>query len=264
MKKFFLLLLTICFISTNALAGIAIFPKAVDFPDGSRKRSQTLHVLNTSKTMTQTYRVRMEEYTQDEDGKYHKAEIVPNSAKKYLIYSPKQFTLAPGKLQAIRVARKGLSDVEDGEYVSHLLVSEIDIPHASQNAKITKDDSQAPVTTDDENKHLNISLKALFAVSVPVTIYKGDNLKQATEILSYKQNGDELDLVLQRKGNISSRLKINVLDDKDEIIGEASLVRIYTPNGKLKMSIKLEKGKKPVKLELYDVLSKKKLSEKAL
>lgn len=281
MKKTFWLLLAACFISTKAMADIGIFPQAVDFPEDGRKRSQTLNVINQSKE-PQTYRVSIVEYTQDENGKYHKVETVSNSAKKYLIYSPKQFTLMPGKIQAIRVARKGLGDAKDGEYVSHLLVSEVAMPHMKKTEKKNDEPKAEKKAEDDvtdvnsdsvdedeqniENEitEISVSVHALFAVSVPVTVYKGANLNQATEVLNHNISGDKLNLVLQRKGNVSSRLKLRVLDAKGKEIGHAGPVRIYTPNGKRNLTINLKSGTKPAKLELNDALTNKKLSEKAL
>ena len=261
MKKIWLILM-LCMFSTKAMADIAIFPQAIDFPEDSRKRSQTLTVINQSKN-PQTYRVSMIEYGQDENGKYVKAETVPNSAKKYLIYSPKQFTLMPGDTQDIRIARKGLGNAKDGEYVSHLLVSEVEMPHMQtkkNKEKIENKDSEE----ENETKELSISIRTLFATSVPVTIYKGDKLSQATEIVSHTQNGDKLDLVLRRKGNVSSRIKIKVFDNKGEEIGRSGMVRIYTPNGKRNLTIDLKSGTKPNKIELDDALTNQKLMEKVL
>ncbi|MEE6207249.1 MAG: hypothetical protein VZR95_04255 [Alphaproteobacteria bacterium] len=267
MKKVFLLLLMASFISTKAMAGMAVFPQAVDFLQDSKKRSQTLNVVNQSKS-PQTYRVSIVEYTQDESGRYHKAETVANSAQKYLLYSPKQFTLMPGKVQAIRVARKGLGDIKDGEYVSHLLVSEVAMPHhkASKNKKLSNTNKEVVENEEntEEDKEISVSIHPLLATSVPVTLYKGDHLGQATDVLSHSVSGDNLNLVLQRKGNISSRLILKVYDAKGEEIGRAGPVRIYTPNGKRNLSIKLKSGTKPTKIELNDALTNKKLSEKAL
>ena len=158
-------------VCSNALAGIGIFPQAIDFPDNGRKRSQTLNIINQS-NKPQTYRVSIEEYTQDENGKYIKVKSVQNSAQKYLIYSPKQFTLMPGKSQAIRVARKGLGELEDGEYVSHLVVSETFMQQSETEAQKKQNNK---TNTTDETKEFSINIHTLFTVSVPVTIYKGKN-----------------------------------------------------------------------------------------
>lgn len=262
MKKIFLFLLMSYFITTQAMADIGIFPQAVDFPENGKKRSQTLNIFNQSKN-PQTYRVSMIEYTQDENGKYVKAETVSNSAQKYLIYSPKQFTLMPGKMQAIRIARKSLGDAKDGEYVSHMLVSEVEMPHMKKDEKKQNDLTNGE-NDSEEKKEISINIHTLFATSVPVTIYKGSNLSQATDILSHNVSGNKLNLVLQRKGNVSSRLILKVLDDKGEEIGRAGPLRIYTPNGKRNLTINLKSGTKPAKLEFDDALTNKKLTEKAL
>ena len=260
MKKIICFLLVGFLICTKAYANIGVFPQAVDFSENGRKRSQTLNIINQSKKI-QTYRVSIEEYNQDENGKYVKTKSVANSAQKYLIYSPKQFTLMPGKVQSIRIARKGLGDAQDGEYVSHLVVSEVLMP---QSENVTKDNKENNFDVNGDMKEFSINIRTIFAISVPVTIYKGKSLKQDTKILSYTQNGDKLNLVLQRKGNISSRLNFKVLDAKGEEIGRVQSVRIYTPNGKRNLSINLKSGTKPAKLELYDVLTNKKISEQAL
>lgn len=260
MKRKIWLVLTFCLISTKAIADIGIFPQAIDFFQDSRKRSQTLNIINQSQN-TQTYRVSMIEYTQDENGKYVKAETVPNSAQKYLIYSPKQFTLAPGKVQSIRVARKALNDAKDGEYVSHLAVTEVETPNMKNTASQKENEEKSD---NEEVQELSITIHTLFSASIPVTIYKGENLSQSTAILSYKQNGDIIDLVLQRKGNISSRINVKVYNAKGEEIGKAGPIRIYMPNGKRNLPIHLQAGTIPSKIELSDALTNKKITEKYL
>ena len=268
MIKKLLFILLMCLISNKSMANIGVFPQYADFSENSKKRSLTINVVNQS-NHPQTYRVDMLDYTQNDNGRYIKAETVPNSAQKYLIYSPKQFTLIPGKVQAIRVARKGLGEAKDGEYVSHLRVSEVAMPKPKKNNKVSAEDDQN--TAEDgykdnkkEQTELSISVGMLFSISVPVTIYKGDDLNHATSILSHNLNGDTLNLVLQRKGNISSRINIKVFDTQGKQIGVSGPIRIYTPDGKRNLSIKLENSKKPARLELYDTLTKNKLAEEAL
>lgn len=263
MKKKILLLLAGCLISTNVLAGISVFPQAVDFLDNSRKRSQTLNIVNQSEKI-QTYRVSVVEYTQDENGKYVKADSVANSAQKYLIYSPKQFTLAPGKVQSIRIARRGGNDIPDGEYVSHLVVSEVFMGGVKNEEEEKADELKDAPKNQNNMQGFSVSIHTLFSVSVPVTIYKGKELYQETDVLSAHQSGDKLDLVLQRKGNVSSRFNLVVRDAKGGEVGRAGPVRIYMPNGRRKLSVELKSGTKPVRLELYDALTEEKIAEKAI
>ena len=117
---------------------------------------------------------------------------------------------------------------------------------------------------ENETKEISISMHMLFATSVPVTIYKGNHLSQATEVVSHNVSDDKLNLVLLRKGNVSSRINLKVYDAKGNEIGHMGPVRIYTPNGKRNLTINLKSGTKPAKLELNDALTNKKLAEKAL
>ena len=146
--------------SETALANISIFPYSVDFSDRTRKRVQSIRVINSSDKM-QTYRVSVINFNQDEEGKLHEVEINDRSAKEYVSFSPRQFTLKPNDVQTINIARKSLSSAKDGEYVSHLKISEVNIgaPKVEKN-------------NDSNSNTLSMELKALFAVTIPVTIEK--------------------------------------------------------------------------------------------
>ena len=260
MKKKLLFVLSLLFISSNVMAGgISVFPQAVDFPANSRKKMQTLNIINNSKT-AQTYQVTLYDFEQDDNGRYTSVEQTDNSAKKYLIYSPKRFTLAPGKSQVIRIAKKMMKDAKDGEYISRLKVAEVNV----QKPKKSVENSAEGAQKEDDNLEKSVQISTLIAISVPVTIYKGGNLEQRTEILSHQVNNNRLDMVLKRTGKVSSRLKVNVLDAQGEVIGTNKNVRIYMPEGKYNLSINLEGNKKPAKVELIDAVTNKKLMEKVI
>ena len=265
MKNKFWLVLLFCLFSANAMASITLFPTAIDFNESARQRSQTLTVINKGGKV-QTYRVSLISLEQDENGKYKNVEKIDNNADDLLVFSPKQFTLAPDKKQSVRVAFKSLSKVKDGEYVSRLQVSEM--PMGGTNK--TQEEKKKSETTQDgdnseEEKSVSVKVKMYFSASIPVTIYKGKNLLQKTEILSAKQTGDKLNLAFQRKGEISSRFDVKVYDDKGEEIAQAGPIRIYTPNGKRNFTVYLkDKNSKAKKIELFDALSKQKIMEKAI
>lgn len=265
MKNKFWLMLLFCLFSSNVMANITLFPTAIDFNESARQRSQTLTVINKGDKV-QTYRVSLIALEQDENGKYKNVEKTENNADDLLVFSPKQFTLAPGKKQSVRVAFKSLSKVKEGEYVSRLQVREM--PMGGTNK--TKEEKKKAETAQngensEEQKSVSVEIKMYFSASIPVTIYKGKDLLQKTEILSAKQNGDKLNLVFQRKGEISSRFELKVYDDKGEEIAKAGPIRIYTPNGKRNFTVNLkDKNSKAKKIELFDALSKQKIMEKAI
>lgn len=261
--------------ATRTSANIGVFPQSVDFDDSSKKRSQTLNVVNHS-DHPQTYRVSVIQYTQDEDGKYTEVETAPNAAAKYLVFSPKQFTIRPGKIQAVRIARKSLGQLKDGEYVSHIKISEVEMPKvktaedekkAAEAKKAAEEGNNEEAEDEEETeRQLSFSLKTLFAMSIPVTIYKGNNLEQKTSIESVKVNGDKVDVVLKRQGQISSRVNVVVLDTKGNEIGRNGPLRIYTPNGKRNVSVQLDKEAKtkPAIIRLENAVTKKEILQKQI
>jgi len=249
MKKIFILALLCCF-SFKAFAGFALFPLAVDFEENSRKKSQTLEIFNTSNEL-QTYRVELVQLKQNSDGKFDRVESASNAAKDFLTFSPRQFTLHPGKKQSIRVARKNISALNDGEYVTHLQVREIEMPRPKKEKT-------------DKKEEFSVSIKVLQAIAVPVSIYKGEDLEAKTEVVSAKYEKGAVTVKLNRLGNVSSRHKIEILDKDGNKIGENDKVRIYLPNKSLELSISLKKDVKtpPKTLVLKDGLSGKEILRK--
>ncbi|MBE6450401.1 MAG: molecular chaperone [Alphaproteobacteria bacterium] len=248
LKKICLYTLLACLAVSKAYAGFTIFPMAVDFEENSRKRSQTLNIMNSSNEL-QTYRVNLVQYKQNEQGKFEEVETMENSAKDFLVFSPKQFTLKPGKTQAIRVARKGLGNMADGESVTHLVVREVEMPRVKK------------ATEEGEEDTLSVSVKVLQAIGIPVTILKGKDLYAKTEVESAKVKDGKVEVVLNRLGNISSRVKLIVKDEKGEEIGRTDNVRIYLPNTKRTVSVSLKKDvkTKPTTLVLEDGLTGKEI-----
>ena len=255
MKKLFLCLTFLLSVG-NAYANISIFPYSVDFEAKARKRVQSVRVINTSDE-THTYRVSVINYLQSQDGKLTEtAEKKPYFAKPYLTFSPRQFTLNPGEVQTINVARKSLSKAPDGEFVSHLKISEISLgkPKINDNAKATT---------------LSIDIKALFAVTLPVTIAKGETLLSKTILVSHKRAANNnLELTLRRLGNVSSRVNVAIIDSTTQKeIGRVNGVKIYMSTDDLTFNVPLDKGTETVKsavLKIEDAKSKEEISKQAI
>ena len=207
--------LLLCTAAGTADANISVFPYSIDFDAASSKRVQSVRIINTS-SETQTYRVSFVNFIQDENGAL-KETTDKNGfyADKYLSWSPRQFTLKPNEVQTINIARKSLAQAPDGEFVSHLKISEVMLGAPKPKAK-----------PGAKSNTLSMQLKALFAITLPVTITKGDNLYSKTELSSYKLLPDgKLELVFKRLGNKSSRFNIAVADGKDKDIGRMNGVK---------------------------------------
>lgn len=242
-------------VAGQAQANISVFPYNIDFEAESNKRVQTVRVINTS-SETQTYRVNFVNFIQDENGTLSETkEKIDTAADKYLNWSPRQFTLKPNEVQTINIARKSMAQAKDGEFVSHLRIGEV----AIGAPKIKKQNT--------ESDTLSMQLKALFAITLPVTISKGNTLHNKTEIASYKfLEGNKLEVVLNRSGNQSSRVNIAVINDKGKDIGRVNSVKIYLTTDKLNITIPLDKNllTHNAQLKLEDARTKKDISTQAI
>ncbi len=239
----------------NVYANISVFPYNIDFEAESNKRVQTVRVINTSES-TQTYRVSFVNFVQNEDGELTEVSNTNGLfADKFLNWSPRQFTLKPNEVQTINIARKSMALAPNGEFVSHLKIREV----AMGDPRIKNDNPPSDT--------LSMQLKALFAITLPVTITKGKNLNHETTVENYKILQDGLlVLTLKRSGNLSSRVNIAVINDKNEEIGRINNVKIYLSTDKLNLSVVLDKSKlsNHLRLKLEDARTKKDISIQAL
>lgn len=250
LKKIYLAVLTTLLVAETAMANISIFPYSVDFSDKSRKRVQSIRVINSSNNV-QTYRVSVVNFDQDEFGRLKEVEVNDQSAKEYLSWSPRQFTLKPNDVQTINVARKALSNAKDGEYVSHLKISEVDIgaPKVRPN-------------NDANSDTLSMELRALFAVTIPVTIEKGSSGTNQTSLIAHKNiNGEKVNFTFKREGTKSSRFNAVILDEKGVELGRVNGIKIYMTTDTLNIDVPLNKNVTNVNalLKLEDAKSKEEI-----
>ena len=251
--SFWLVLMSGVLYSVVAAANISVFPYRIDFESSGRKRVQTVRVINTS-DKEQTYRVSMVNYVQKPDGSLVEVDTDDKFyARKHLTWSPRQFHLKPREMQTVNIARKSLSNLPDGEYVSHLKVQEVLLGDPNRKR-------------DVDAKTISMTLTPLFAVTIPVTIEKGDNLVSKTEVVNYKKVGaDKIEFLLKRLGNKSSRVNLVVETPKGEQIGRLNEVKVYMTNTQLTITMKTEKDL-PAKavLKLEDAKTKKEILRKDL
>lgn len=251
-KKLAFMALVFASFAKVSLANISIFPYYVNFDAQSKKKVQSIRVVNTSNEV-QTYRVSFVNFAQKEDGSLTEIKETDKSASPFLMWSPRQFTLKPREVQTINLARKGLAQAPDGELVSHLKVSETEIGSPDK-------DKNEPGNT------ISLNLKALFAITIPVTITKGNNLVEKTDIESYKLSDKGLTVKIKREGNVSSHVNVVVVDSKNQEIGRVNGVKVYAPNKFLTTVVPLEKKSnlKKAIIRLENVATKKEILRKYL
>lgn len=243
-------------------ANISITPFLVELDAASNKRVKSVKVINTTND-AQTYRVRVVNYVQKDDGSFAqvegKADPDANFAEPYLTFSPRQFTLEPKKAQTVNVGRKAVPNLKDGEYVSHLLVQEAKKP------------TPMPKANADSNA-LTIDIQALYGITIPVILTKGD-LTSITEIVGLKKNVEKdtakLDVSLARKGTKSSWGSVTVIDNKGDKVGELKNIRIYLSAKNREVSVPLNKtpqelSGKTLKVIFNDNYAKKDVAEKTI
>lgn len=219
-RQFFVFLLIFSCFAKASFANISVSPFSVIFDAGTNKRAAEVRVTNTTGN-TQTYRISFVNYRQKRDGSLELIETEdPKSpfASPYLSFSPRQPTLKSRETQIIRIARKPMVGIPDGEYVSHLKIQEITTPDAAQPANADK-------------KTLQIDLRALYSVTIPVIIRKGSlessgSLEKISKLPSKADLPERLSVIVGREGSRSFLGNIVVMEGRKEV-GKLNNVRIY-------------------------------------
>lgn len=212
----------------NALANITMTPKRVVFEKG-QKVAEVMLINRSAKE--EKFRILLNNQRMLEDGTLADAtEEIGNDffGKQYLIISPRQVTLAPKGTQKIRVMSRLRNNAPDGEYRTHLLVQ--NIPDAAPATQYNLDE-----------KGVGVSIRAIFGMSLPVIIRKGDlsaDISLSDPKFISKGEGKFVEFTLNRKGDKS------VIGDVELFSGENRLailknLAIYLSNDKRFVSLRI-------------------------
>lgn len=231
-----------------ALADLMLFPTRVVFE--KNQRAAQLELINNGQEKS-TYRINLVNRRMSETGEFSAAgSPAPGEqfADDMLRYSPRQVVLAPGVGQTIRILLRKPTDLQVGEYRSHLQFDLV--PEASGASSI---DARAPSMGPDE---VGVQLKALVGVSIPVIVRQGDTAANVTlaglELLKPPvTQAPTLALVLQRSGNRSVYGDLAVTFTPQggaaQEVGKAGGVAVYVPNPLRRVRLEL---KVPASVEL--------------
>lgn len=230
MKKAFLLLSFL--VPSMAFANISVAPFYLEFDADSSKRMGQVRFTNNA-TVEKTYNIKLTNFQQDHTGKYSPVDKDTDNillADEFLEWSPHHVTLKPNESQVVRVQRRGMATVPDGEYVSHLLIQE-------QPSKIYGEYEA------ENDGSLIINLEALYEVSIPVMIINGD-LQSSAKIKNVKIDKNskypKASVVVERDGNRSFYGTLIVKQGKEEI-GRVNKFRIFTTTETRDIDIPLNK-----------------------
>lgn len=243
MKK--ILIAAIMLFSVSTHANIAITTTSIDFDANDANRNRQITFTNISDE-EQTYSIKLINYKQMRDGSFEIVEQAPkgyNFANAYLILSPNRVTLKPGEAQIIRIQRKPMATVPNGEYTAHLIISETQ--------------HNAPAEQADNSKSLQFNVRALYSVSVPVIIRKGDyrNICKVIECKATEKDGQQyLTLLLSRMGDFSALVSLKAYNANGEQIGLINNVRIHHYNNfrEIMMPISVYKKDEKITIEMTD------------
>lgn len=202
MKKYILFCLLLAFSLTTPLAQarIDIMPQKIVIE--SRQRGGEFTILNLFNTKN-TFRISLVNYRQDEHGVYTTLDTPLNPVfdpKKIVRFSPRQFSIAKGGRQKVRISVRKPADLPEGEYRFHiqaLSFIEDDEPRLSGN---------------------NVSLTMNMGVTIPVVVRHGNvsaTAKLGTPIIMNASQTNsrkpELHMPITRGGNASAIGKLEVL-----------------------------------------------------
>lgn len=188
-----------------AMGGILVSPQYVLF-DG-RERSKSLLLTNRGNT-PETYRISIIDRRQMPDGQLIAAETPGEGerfASGFVRFAPREIVLAPGKPQTVRLLLQMPADQPDGEYHSHILMQQVPAPIRADEAAVK------------ETSGLSMTIRAVFGVSVPLVIRRG-NLAAAASLsdlrmLHLSDDRSAIALKLNRTGSRSLRGDLAVLVD---------------------------------------------------
>ena len=228
--KFLLIILFMLALPIQGFAkGLVISPKRVVFEKGQRIVEV---ILANRGEQEETYRISIVNRKMLENGQLANADTPAEGeffAKDHLRYSPRQIVLAAKETQKIRLMSRLKGDASDGEYRSHLLIQEVPKADAAQKA-------------GDTEGGLGINVQAVFGVSLPVILRKGD-LSAQVSLSAPKINVVDgityLEVAVNREGGKSILGTLNVFAESKKI-GILKTVAVYMSSPKRIVSIKLD------------------------
>lgn len=179
-----------------------------------------LHLVNKSEKK-KTYSIKIVNYKMGQNGSLEIEKAMPNSAKKFLKYSPRRVTLEPGASQYVRVMARLPKDLADGGYHSHIEFTEVENAHA-----------KAQRQKDIAENRVSFSVSAAYGVAIPVFVENGSadaeaNISGASFEKKSNREGN-LKVSLNREGNTSSYnlLEMNYVSASGERTSIATPARV--------------------------------------
>ena len=208
--------------------GLMIAPTHVVI--NSNQGRATVKLINNS-NKTKRYRVSFVEMTMTEKGeiKRVKSNRTSTIASDKIVFSPRRVKIPPHTSQNIRLQLM-TNNLRPGEYRSHLLFKEIPKDTSSSSIKNQVNNEHR---SDDKNR-LQIQLRPLIGVSIPVILRHGNNrVHAALSEIKLDRDGkkDIVSLKINRSGNSSVYGNIkayHILNGTKKEVGIIKGISVYT------------------------------------
>lgn len=222
-----------------AASQLLVSPTRIVFE--GRMRTAKVTLANTGDT-TGRYRISFVQKQMTEAGNLMDIkEDVPGMYSDSMVrFSPREVTLPPGQAQVIRLMLRKKSNLETGEYRSHMLFQALPDPAATRIEKLT----------DKSSDKLQIQLIPVVGITIPIIVRHGkldasatlSNLKfQPAEVATGQPR---LSLTINRQGNRSVygdfRVTFTPNVGAPVVVGQANGVALYTPNSHRTFSLNLQ------------------------
>jgi len=223
---------------TSAQGNLLITPMRVVFE--GQKRIQELNLANTGND-TARYVISLIEIRMNSNGTFEKI-TEPDSgqlfASSFLRLFPRSVTLAPGEAQLVKLQLTRTSQLQQGEYRSHLYF------RAVPDTKVQGE----PVRLKDSTG-ISVTLTPVFGISIPVIIRTGPpTAKVSLTDVSLDTKEDvppRINMVLRRSGDHSVYGDINIdyVSDRGKIttVGSVKGLAVYTPTPFRQFNMELDK-----------------------
>ena len=212
----------------GAQGNLLITPRRVVF-DGTKK-IQELNLANIG-TDTARYVLSMVEIRMKEDGSFETI-TEPDSGQKfaspYLRFFPRNVVLGPNESQLLKVQLTKTSQLEPGEYRSHVYFRAVreEKPLGEIEARV-------------DSNSISVSLIPVFGITIPIIIRVGESeskTKMSDVSFELKDTSAFMNMTFNRTGNFSvyGDVRVEHISPEGKItkVGQANGVAVYTPNAR--------------------------------
>lgn len=224
-----------------AQGSLLLTPKRVVFNGG--KTSENINLANSGKD-TAYYVISLIHLRMTENGGFEEIsafEMNGFSAEPHIRFFPRQVTLAPNEAQVIRLQYSRNTQMNPGEYRSHLYVRALSKP------------TPLGTTKTEESSSIEVKLTPVFGISIPVIIPVGEDrtttrISGLSLVKATGESGPQLNLTLNRSGNMSIYGDIIVkhvaLNGQATQVAAVKGLAVYTPNVLRNVQFALENNSK--------------------